>query len=54
MPDGKWFTAITEVKPNELRPRGYRLDELMGRAQLRRGGLAAADRRAARSRSSAS
>jgi citrate synthase len=31
MPDEKWFTAITEVKPNELRPRGYRLDALMGR-----------------------
>lgn len=31
MPEEKWFTAITEVKPNELRPRGYRLDELMGR-----------------------
>ena len=25
-----WETAITEVKPNELRLRGYRLDELMG------------------------
>jgi len=25
-----WRTAITEVKPNELRLRGYRLDELMG------------------------
>lgn len=26
----KWQTAITEVKPNELRLRGYRIDELMG------------------------
>jgi citrate synthase len=31
MPEEKWFTAVTEVKPNELRPRGYRLDDLMGR-----------------------
>jgi citrate synthase len=26
-----WKTAITEVKPNEIRLRGYRIDELMGR-----------------------
>ncbi|RMF64205.1 MAG: citryl-CoA lyase [Calditrichaeota bacterium] len=25
-----WKTAITEIKPNEVRLRGYRLDELMG------------------------
>jgi citrate synthase len=25
-----WTTAITEVKPNEVRLRGYRIDELMG------------------------
>lgn len=30
MPDKTWKTAITEVKPNELRLRGYRIDELMG------------------------
>lgn len=26
----RWTTAITEVKPNEIRLRGYRIDELMG------------------------
>lgn len=26
-----WTTAITSVQPNELRLRGYRIDELMGR-----------------------
>lgn len=26
-----WASAITEIKPNEIRLRGYRLDELMGR-----------------------
>lgn len=32
MTDSKdhWSSAITEVKPNELRLRGYRIDELMG------------------------
>jgi len=30
MDDLHWETTITEVKPNELRLRGYRLDELMG------------------------
>lgn len=25
-----WQTAITEIKPNEVRLRGYRIDELMG------------------------
>jgi citrate synthase len=30
MADTAWKTAITEVKPNELRLRGYRIDELMG------------------------
>jgi citrate synthase len=30
MEDLHWKTAITEVKPNELRLRGYRVDELMG------------------------
>jgi citrate synthase len=27
----KWQTAITEVKPNEIRLRGYRIDELMAK-----------------------
>ncbi len=26
-----WKTAITQVRPNEIRLRGYRIDELMGR-----------------------
>jgi len=30
----KWQTAVTEVKPNELRLRGYRIDELMGAKSL--------------------
>lgn len=30
MGDNHWKTAITEVRPNELRLRGYRIDELMG------------------------
>lgn len=29
--DLRWTTAITEIKPNEVRLRGYRIDELMGR-----------------------
>ncbi len=29
--DLHWSTAITQVKPNEVRLRGYRIDELMGR-----------------------
>ena len=31
MTDLHWTTAITSVQPNELRLRGYRIDELMGR-----------------------
>ncbi len=31
MSDLHWKTAITKVKPNEVRLRGYRVDELMGR-----------------------
>lgn len=31
MNEKTWSTAITEVKPNEIRLRGYRIDELMGR-----------------------
>jgi citrate synthase len=30
MTDLHWTTAITSVQPNEIRLRGYRLDELMG------------------------
>ncbi|MHC4064012.1 MAG: citryl-CoA lyase [Planctomycetota bacterium] len=31
MSDRTWKTAISDVKPNEVRLRGYRIDELMGR-----------------------
>ena len=31
MSEKKWKTAITQVKPNQVRLRGYRIDELMGR-----------------------
>ncbi|MFQ6116479.1 MAG: citryl-CoA lyase [bacterium] len=31
MEDLHWKTAITKIKPNEVRLRGYRLDELMGK-----------------------
>jgi len=31
MADNQWSTAITSIKPNEIRVRGFRLDELMGR-----------------------
>ncbi|MEP0814783.1 MAG: citryl-CoA lyase [bacterium] len=31
MGEHHWKTAITEIKPNEVRLRGYRIDELMGR-----------------------
>jgi citrate synthase len=30
MSDKKWKTAITQIKPNEVRLRGYRIDDLMG------------------------
>jgi citrate synthase len=30
MSDTTWKTAVTEIKPNEIRLRGYRIDELMG------------------------
>ena len=30
MSDISWNTAITKVEPNELRLRGYKVDELMG------------------------
>lgn len=35
--DLHWSSAITQVKPNELRLRGYRLDELMGRITVAQG-----------------
>ncbi len=31
MSDLAWTTAITEIKPNEIRLRGYKIDELMGK-----------------------
>jgi citrate synthase len=31
MNDTTWKTGITQIKPNEVRLRGYRIDELMGR-----------------------
>ena len=34
MSQDTWKTAITDVKPNEVRVRGYRIDELMGRADF--------------------
>ena len=46
MPENTWNTSVTDVKPNEIRMRGYRIDELMGRVDfgqalhlLLRGGL---------------
>lgn len=32
-----WKTAITKIKPNEVRLRGYRIDELMGRITFSQG-----------------
>jgi len=34
MSENTWNTAITDIKPNEIRLRGYRIDELMGRADF--------------------
>ncbi len=34
MTDKTWKTAITSIKPNEIRVRGYRIDELMGHVSL--------------------
>ena len=31
MAETTWTTAVTSIRPNEIRVRGYRLDELMGR-----------------------
>ena len=32
--EASWFTAITEVEPNRIRLRGFRIDELMGRVSF--------------------
>ena len=42
-----WSTALTYIEPNRILVRGYPLDEMMGRAAVRRGDLPAAHRRAA-------
>ncbi len=34
MEDLHWTTAVTNVRPNELRLRGYRVDELMGKVSF--------------------
>jgi citrate synthase len=34
MAEKEWTTGITSVAPNEIRVRGYRLDELMGRVSF--------------------
>ncbi|MGE5236873.1 MAG: citryl-CoA lyase [Acidobacteriota bacterium] len=34
MAEGTWSSAITDIAPNEIRVRGYRLDELMGRVSF--------------------
>ncbi len=34
MTDNRWATAISSVVPNEIRVRGYRLEELMGRVSF--------------------
>ncbi len=34
MSESTWNTAITDIKPNEIRLRGYRIDELMGRVDF--------------------
>jgi citrate synthase len=34
MSESSWSTAITEIKPNEVRLRGYRIDELMGQVSF--------------------
>ena len=37
MSDLHWKTAITKIAPNEVRLRGYRIDELMGRITFSQG-----------------
>ncbi len=34
MADNQWASAVTSVAPNEIRVRGYRLDELMGKVSF--------------------
>jgi citrate synthase len=34
MAENTWNTAITSIAPNEIRVRGYRIDELMGRVSF--------------------
>ncbi|HUU83633.1 MAG TPA: citryl-CoA lyase [Phycisphaerae bacterium] len=34
MSENTWKTAISDIKPNEVRLRGYRIDELMGRVDF--------------------
>ncbi|MFH1177769.1 MAG: citrate/2-methylcitrate synthase, partial [Acidobacteriota bacterium] len=34
MGENTWKTAVTSIAPNEIRVRGYRLDELMGRVSF--------------------
>jgi citrate synthase len=34
MSDLNWKTSITDIKPNEIRLRGYRIDELMGQVSF--------------------
>jgi citrate synthase len=34
MADNQWASAVTSIAPNEIRVRGYRLDELMGRVSF--------------------
>ena len=36
MSENTWNTAITDVRPNEIRLRGYRIDDLMGRVDFGR------------------
>ena len=34
MGENRWKTAVTKIQPNEIRLRGYRIDELMGRVSF--------------------
>jgi citrate synthase len=34
MAENEWASAVTSIAPNEIRVRGYRLDELMGRVSF--------------------
>ncbi|MEQ8671606.1 MAG: citryl-CoA lyase [Aggregatilineales bacterium] len=35
--DQSWYTAITEIKPNSIRLRGHKIDELMGEIKFSQG-----------------